>query len=114
MFNFKTKRYYKNSLKIQMSNNKMINEHLMKEKKYSQELSITNNSLFKTIEEMTNQIDDYKKEIKVLKTKATRFSNELKRIKTDNTRTIPEKIVETINTQTSSKSILEKIKKGEI
>lgn len=114
MFNFKTKRYYKNSLKIQMSNNKMINEHLMKEKKYSQELSTINNNLLKENNKINQELIDIKKEKSVLKGKLTKLTNELNKSKTDDTRTVPEEKIEIIKTQTSSKSILEKIKKGEI
>lgn len=115
MFNFKTKRYYKNSLKIQMSNNKMINEHLMKEKKYSQELSKINNNLIKEYNEINQQLIDIKKEKSVLKGKLTKLTNELNKQKIDNTKTIPEETMRILTLgEKSSKSILEKIKKGEI
>lgn len=74
---FKTKRYYKKCLAMQISNNKMINEKLMQEKQYSHSIALDQKSL-------KEQITEYKKEIKVLKSKVTKLTNQMKKIKEEN------------------------------
>lgn len=78
---WKTKGYYKKCLKIQIQNNKKINEQLIKEREYSKEISRTNNSYAKLLDQNTVEIYNNKKEIRSLKTKNTRLTNEIKKLK---------------------------------
>lgn len=71
---FKSKRYYKDCLAKQISNNKMINEKLIN----CREAIIAKNI------ELVAQESEYKKEIKVLKGKVTRLTNQLKKLKEEN------------------------------
>lgn len=71
---FKTKRYYKNCLAMQISNNKIINQKLIN----CRETNIAR------ITEFEAQEADYKKEIKVLKSKVTRLTNQMKKLKEEN------------------------------
>lgn len=68
---FKTKRYYKNCLEMQIKNNKMINEKLILERDYSKNKAL----------EMVEQELMFKKQISGLKGQLTKAKNKLNQIK---------------------------------
>lgn len=71
---FKTKRYYKKCLAMQIENNKIINQKFIN---FKQDVISSNINI-------NEKVDNYKKEIKTLKSKVTKLTNQIKKMKEEN------------------------------
>lgn len=72
---FKTKKYYRTCLAMQINNNKHLNQKYIEEKKLRTEQESMFESKIIQIEQ------NHKKELKTLKSKVTRLTNQLNKMK---------------------------------